>query len=126
MLCQRCSHPLPPLEGRCLRCFALNPAEKPLAPPMSFASDPPPPVMLELGEEAHGQIDWHRLPADPPHAHLRCTTSERAVSSSIQGSAKSAKADCNEARMPGAESLRVPSRSNRTVLIKVSPANELA
>ena len=65
MLCQRCSHPLPPLKGRCLRCFALNPAEKPLAPPMSFASDPPPPVMLELGEEAHGQIDWHRLPTDP-------------------------------------------------------------
>lgn len=29
MLCARCSHPLSPRKGRCLRCFALNPEDRP-------------------------------------------------------------------------------------------------
>jgi len=59
MQCVRCSHPLPPRADRCLRCFALNPQNRPEPLPsakpaiplgaialkplgLSFESDPPP------------------------------------------------------------------------------------
>ena len=64
MLCQRCSHPLPPLADRCLRCLALNPSETPLPAQVSIASDPPPP--LDPAAEAHGRIDWHQMATDTP------------------------------------------------------------
>ena len=47
MLCPRCSHPLPPFAERCVRCLALHaPASAGAA--ISIASDPPPPLTLEL------------------------------------------------------------------------------
>jgi uncharacterized RDD family membrane protein YckC len=49
MLCARCSHPLPPFAERCARCFAVVvPASASAA--ISIASDPPPPLTLELPE----------------------------------------------------------------------------
>ena len=54
MLCVRCSHTLPPRADRCVRCFALNPENRPAPVPralhdsgpaapveVSIASDPP-------------------------------------------------------------------------------------
>lgn len=59
MVCQRCSHPLPPLADRCLRCFALNPRE--LGPALSIESDPPAPVTLRFTDADPG-IEWHSAP----------------------------------------------------------------
>lgn len=52
MLCVRCAHPLPPRADRCLRCFALNPQNRPgpVAPPPPAPRAPEPPPGLE--EEA--------------------------------------------------------------------------
>ncbi len=62
MLCQRCSHPLPPLADRCLRCFALNPRAP--GAPLSIASDPPAPAAPEL-VDTQGPIEWQDAAADP-------------------------------------------------------------
>jgi uncharacterized RDD family membrane protein YckC len=63
MLCQRCSHPLPPLADRCLRCFALNPREP--GPAFSIESDPPPPAAVQLAG-GPGGIAWHAAAEDLP------------------------------------------------------------
>ena len=59
MVCQRCSHPLPPLADRCLRCFALNPREP--GPALSIESDPPAPVARRFTDVDLG-IEWHSAP----------------------------------------------------------------
>ncbi len=66
MLCQRCSHPLPPLADRCLRCFALNPREP--GPAFSIDSDPPPPAVQLAGQPAGSQagIAWQDAAPDLP------------------------------------------------------------
>ena len=68
MLCQRCSHPLPPLADRCLRCFALNPREPGAA--FSIESDPPAPQVVQLAGDRQGGIAWqdaaHERPPPPP------------------------------------------------------------
>ncbi len=65
MLCQRCSHPLPPLADRCLRCFALNPREPGAA--FSIESDPPAPLAVQLAGDRQGGIDWQdAAPERPP------------------------------------------------------------
>ncbi len=65
MLCVRCSHALPPRADRCVRCFALNPANRPAPVPralhdsgpaaplqVSLASDPPmAPVAISFDDE---------------------------------------------------------------------------
>jgi len=61
MLCQRCSHPLPALADRCLRCFALNPREP--GPVFSIDSDPPAPASLQLAGAQSG-IAWQDAPPD--------------------------------------------------------------
>jgi uncharacterized RDD family membrane protein YckC len=63
MLCQRCSHPLPPLADRCLRCFALNPREP--GPAFSIDSDPPPPASVQLAG-SQGGIAWQDAAPDLP------------------------------------------------------------
>jgi len=63
MLCQRCSHPLPPLADRCLRCFALNPREP--GPAFSIDSDPPPPASVQLAGTQRG-IAWQDAAPDLP------------------------------------------------------------
>ena len=49
MLCPRCSQPLPPFAERCARCLAVRAAATAGAA-ISIASDPPPPLTLELPE----------------------------------------------------------------------------
>jgi len=66
MLCQRCSHPLPPLADRCIRCFALNPREPGAA--LSIESDPPAPVALQFTDDAPGAIAWRAPPQSTPAA----------------------------------------------------------
>jgi len=61
MLCQRCSHPLPPLADRCLRCFALNPREP--GPAFPIDSDPPAPAPLQAAGAQSG-IAWQEAPQD--------------------------------------------------------------
>ena len=65
MLCVRCSHALPPRADRCVRCFALNPENRPAPAPralhdsgpaaplqVSLASDPPvAPVSISFDDE---------------------------------------------------------------------------
>ena len=72
MLCVRCSHALPPRADRCVRCFALNPENRPAPVPralhdsgpaapleVSIASDPPmAPVAISFDDE--------RTPAPQP------------------------------------------------------------
>jgi len=64
MLCHRCSHPLPPLADRCLRCFALNPREP--GPPLSIESDPPPPLAVRFADELPGPIAWQEATPEGP------------------------------------------------------------
>jgi uncharacterized RDD family membrane protein YckC len=64
MLCQRCSHPLPSLADRCLRCFALNPREP--MPALSIESDPPSPVAMRFSDDPPGTIAWQEPPPTPP------------------------------------------------------------
>jgi uncharacterized RDD family membrane protein YckC len=66
MLCQRCSHPLPPLADRCIRCFALNPRD--LGAALSIESDPPAPVTLQFSDDAPAAIAWHAPPPSTPAA----------------------------------------------------------
>jgi len=65
MLCHRCSHTLPPLADRCLRCFALNPREP--GPAFSIESDPPAPLPVQLAGDQQGGIAWQdAAPERPP------------------------------------------------------------
>jgi uncharacterized RDD family membrane protein YckC len=50
MVCQRCSHPLPPLAERCLRCSAVTAPEAGVA--FSIESDPPPAAPDEIAPTA--------------------------------------------------------------------------
>jgi uncharacterized RDD family membrane protein YckC len=64
MLCQRCSHPLPQLADRCLRCFALNPRDP--GPPRSIESDPPAPLAVRFSDERPGSIAWQEAAPEEP------------------------------------------------------------
>lgn len=80
MLCVRCAHPLPPRADRCLRCFALNPQNRPgpVAPPPPAPRAPEPApgleeeaVVLSAPEAAWAQgADAARAPAQLPPVAL--------------------------------------------------------
>jgi uncharacterized RDD family membrane protein YckC len=67
MICRRCSHALPPFSERCPRCLALN-APRDAGAAVSIASDPPPPMTLELTES-----DPPDSAGDEPHASVAGT-----------------------------------------------------
>jgi uncharacterized RDD family membrane protein YckC len=81
MLCQRCSHPLPPLADRCLRCFALNPREP--GPAFSIESDPPAPPSVQLAGDQQGGIEWQdaapERPPPPPTERFAAPATARPV-----------------------------------------------
>lgn len=72
MLCVRCSQELPPRADRCLRCFSLNPQNRPAArapsPRAAPAAPPapPPPAAAPFDLEAEPRPLEFSLASDPP------------------------------------------------------------
>jgi hypothetical protein len=83
MLCVRCSHPLSPRADRCLRCFALNPQNRPSDPvaqvpqgmdsepvralSLSIASDPPVgPSVMNVTSDPPALIEVLSISSEPP------------------------------------------------------------
>src|SRR5437764_12210050 len=62
MVCRRCRTPLPPYAERCVRCGAPATART-AGSAASIASDPPPPVTIEFGEESDAPVVPARAPA---------------------------------------------------------------
>ena len=78
MLCVRCSHELPSRADRCLRCFALNPQNRPAprtAPlALSFDSDPGP-----AAARAETPVDPQEAPTEPPEPEWAMSDLEEAA-----------------------------------------------
>ena len=70
MLCVRCSHPLPPGADRCVRCFALNPQNRPAAPkavptPPEGPADEPSFLESPISDPAIPRVRFS-VESDPP------------------------------------------------------------
>lgn len=74
MLCVRCSHALPPRADRCVRCFALNPENRPAPVAISFDDErmPAPQPAAEVTEPDPAPVLTPRYavpaPRRAPHA----------------------------------------------------------
>ncbi len=86
MLCVRCSHALPPRADRCVRCFALNPENRPAPVAICFDDErtpaPPAPAVTEP-DPAPVLTPRFALPPEPRPAPAPTTLAPRPASTTL-------------------------------------------